>query len=256
MKNNLYRQIAFCFVIVFLCSSCIKLSSLRSDSDNTESSINNENKADVEQDTIMLDETDDGIGDEENWSDDNDYESETNKLDGYYTERLPGKWFCNIANENNTEYVDGNKITFSMNASETLLLYPDFNYKQKIFTRIIVHTLVELNNDGPFHGGATIDITGESTGTWYVENSNLVQHFGSWKITPTYHHEHGEKRNNGHFRADDKVIQELAPTIKEVMDDLKRVYSEGASSRYIMDLQGGEMRISSNGETNTYKKQQ
>ena len=239
--------------------------------DYTKLSNHNEKKADIKQDTTMLDEAvenpeDDGIGDEENlpdeeyWNDDDYGDPETKRIEGLYTDLLPGKWFCKIASEDLSEYVEGNKLSSTLNVSETLVINPDYNYYQKIFMRIVLHHQpVELDDHsgfGPsiYYGGATIDITGESNGTWYVDNSNLVQNISSWKITPAYHHEHGETRN-GHYSADDKVIQEYAPVVKEMMDAMKRSYSKGVIYRNIKDLNGNSMVLNVNGQTKTYKKQ-
>lgn len=241
--------------------------------DYTKLSNKNEKKADIKQDSTMLDvavedSEDDGIGDEENWSDeeyynDDDYrDPETKKLDGLYTDLLPGKWIGDVLNDSGSEFDQGVKTSHKERMTQTSVFNPDFTYNQRIYTRMDFEQEMEyttqLNGFGSrqkIKYGITVEIIGESSGNWYVDNLCLIQNTQSWKITPKYHKHHGESRSD-YRDLENELINAIAPEVRGAMDAMKENYSS-TTSQQIAKLESNKLVIlANNGESYSLRKQQ
>lgn len=254
--KHLFLQISICLLIVFLNFSCIKLSSLRQNSENSSESINdttayvqnNEPEPETNEDLY------DNVGDEENEHND------IAKNDALYTKHLPGTWSVDLGVESGSDSQPGVKSTYSISPKITMVLNKDFSYTQRFNMRVVMDEAVEYKwQDGGmmrtnvYKCGVTIDIDGERKGTWYVDNSNLVQQVESWSIKPSYHKHHGE--SSSIYRDFENVmIKESSSMVKELMDDMKSFLSL-SSSLYIVEMPIDKLRIiGANGEEMTFIK--
>lgn len=261
MKQVIVSLLLLFPIIVPLCTSC----------DKTKPNTQNENKAEILQDTTKLDVTaespadygtsdDDYWVDEENWSSDNVRDSETMEVDGLYSENLPGSWSCQLDYKTKKGGQNGVTTTWTYNRSENIILNSDFTFKQRLTTQLDMdYDVQEKYSDGGLirtniiHYGASAYIYGESTGSWHVEFSCLVLHVESWKINPHYRH-HGGEAETKRKRLDERVVQELSPTVKQIMGDMQNIYS-GEIARQIVDMPSDQLiLIGLTGKENTYKR--
>ena len=235
MKKIRFDYMSICFIVAILSLSCNKMSKQKDLSDHN--------------DTPTLPSST-SAGNEEYYDEgeiDAEQDSEA-KIDAIYTKYLLGTWYVDVSGDRGS---DGD-LSCSFNGNITMTLNSDFSYSRHINFRMVMK--------GKFREGAmmreygiTIDIEGKQTGTWYVDNSNLVQQVDSWKITPSYHKHHGESPSQ-YRNYENMLINESSSLVKEMMSDMKSLVSQ-TTTVYIVEMPTERLKtVGADGEEKIWKR--